>query len=202
LWQLYILPYSRQKIGNSLGWRVEEEGTCYGFRATYLEAKEGSMMELVRRNEWQRDQPIPGTEIEISTCISCPDSGGFSLSNDCELFITKPICQWFKDEINLIHFPLIPHWCPRLDLQPNISTGVVNPENFYRKRQAWLNLSREAKMVLNILFTLPEEFLTRNKTVIKSIISHAVKENRGNWHTKVSGRVYQELKDFTRELLY
>ena len=161
------------------------------------------MIQLLKRKGWEQDQPIPGTEIEINTCLSCPDSGGFELQENCGLSITKPICQWFKDEINLIHFPLLPHWCPRLeDHQPNISTGVVNPENFYRKRQAWLSLSGEAKMVLNILFTLPEEFLTRNKTVIKSIISHAVKENRGNWHTKVSGRVYQELKDFTRELLY
>ena len=161
-------------------------------------------MELQRRKDWESNKPIPGVILEIKTCISCPDSVGFSLDSDGTLDIKDPMCQWNPTKkISLIHFPIMPHWCPRTELIPDMTTSTINPERFCAKRQAWQNLSREAKMVLNVLFTLPEEFICKNKIIIKTLISKTVREDRDKKEKLVAAeKVYKELKGFTRELFH
>jgi len=161
-------------------------------------------MELQRRKDWESNKPIPGAILEIRSCISCPDSMGFSLDHDGTLDIKDPMCQWNPSKkVLLVHFPIMPHWCPRTELIPDMTTSTINPERFCAKRQAWQNLSREATMVLNVLFTLPEEFLCKNKVIVKTLISKTVREERDKLEKLVAAeKVYKELKDFTWELFH
>jgi len=162
------------------------------------------MEQLQRREGWQQDQPISDDEFEILTCISCPDSGGFRLSED-GISVNKPVCKWFNvRDVWLFNFPLIPFWCPRLEeLEPDMMISAANPEKFYQKKQAFQNLSREAKQVLNVLFNLPEEFLSRNKTIIKSLISRTVRvHSPGHQCADFVEKIFSELKRFTWELIH
>lgn len=157
-------------------------------------------MDLQRRKNWQEDKSLPEVILEITTCITCPDSDGFKFENE-EIIIETPICKWGK-EIPLSSFPIIPYWCPKLDVvEPDMIVTALCPEHFYHKELCWKNLSQEAKMVLGVLFELPEEFISKQKQWIISLISKTIRECF-SWgqRTRMTNKIYKELKEFTYNL--
>jgi len=161
-------------------------------------------MDLHRREKWVEDRQQPGMEIVFFSCVGCPDSTGFLVSQEGEIeYIHYPSCIFFDKPIGLNSFPFIPFWCPRKEMEPDIVTGIVNPERFCYKRQLLQNLSQEAKSVLNVLFHLPEEFVGKNKQVVRALISKVVREHRQGCPKKgAAERVYDELSEFTWNLFH
>jgi hypothetical protein len=161
-------------------------------------------MKLQRRKNWKDDQGISSAILEILTCISCPDSKGFKFEND-EIILDKPLCAWHGEgkETPLSDFPIIPPWCPKLDdWEPDLITSADNPEKFAHKKLCWERLSKESKIVLGILFNTPDEFLKKQKQIIKSIISQTVVDIYP-WNIRgiKKNKIYNELKDFTNQLM-
>lgn len=158
-------------------------------------------MDLNRRQAWQDDQGVSGTLLEITTCITCPDSDGFKFEND-EIQIENPICKWGK-EIPLDIFPFIPYWCPKLEqVEPHMGISYNDADDVIHKSQCLQKLSQESKLVLSILFELPEDFIHKQTQWFKSLISNTIREfYPWSKRTQITNKIYDEIKNFTHELI-
>lgn len=153
-----------------------------------------------RRTNWKEDRGL--IELEILTCICCPDGEGFDFDGE-EIVIDKPTCRWNTDGFPLVTFPLIPYWCPRMEIELDVEIHDTNPETFCHKHLVWQRLSAEAKAVLQVIFTLPEEFICRNKSIIRSLISKVIRETRDRQKPVISAdKIYKELREFTWNFLH
>lgn len=158
----------------------------------------------------ETDQSLSDGMMEIASCLTCPDSSGFILVGD-EIELDEPSCDWYGRDrgVSLPTFPFVPSWCPRRVTRPGMIVTSGDPETACRKRQCWENLGEEATLVLKALLTLPEDFLKtpvkglirRKKRMVKAFISDVVRRSLpGHRRANMADKVYDELREFTREM--
>jgi len=83
-------------------------------------------------------------------------------------------------------------------------SDIPSPENILIKKEAFLNLSEEAKEVILLIFNAPQEildcfFTAKYHKISRDKIYQFLIQNK-HWNRKVVNRCFKELKDFSSQI--